>query len=182
MVLIPILLCLLLCSHKWSCGFLSVMLCNIHLDIWTLYHNLYACKCSLFLHSYCWCAQRLFLVLCDTDDADSNRLPTSQPLQRSDQMRGMCKQRLSSCHRLIWPQAHWLMMPKHQHKVIISTTGTLNFFTPLLWGRCFSKVDEGETKGGHRVGFGPRTTEAKDFFFLSRLWVKVIPAHPGRIN
>lgn len=89
-------------------------LCNIRHDTWILHHDLYLCKSSLcpaLPKRYCWSPHRLFLVPCDTDDVDSNRLPTSQQPQRSDQMKGMCKQGLSSCNRLIWPQALLLMRP-----------------------------------------------------------------------
>lgn len=89
----------------------------------------------------CWSPPRLFLELCDTDDVDSNHLPISQLLQRSDQMREMCKQGQSSFNSLIWPQALRLMRPKYQHWVIISTSEALNFFTPRLWGHCCSHDD-----------------------------------------
>lgn len=137
---------------------------------------------ALLFQRYCWSPWRLFLVPCDTDDVDSNRLPTSQPPQRSDQMRGMCKQGMSSCHSLIWPQALRLMRPKHQHRVIISTREALNFFTPCLWGHCCRKVDEVERKGrARRRGLSPKYA-GRLFFFLPRLLVNVIPAHPGWIN
>lgn len=135
---------------------------NIILGFYIITRMCVSVHYALLFQRYRWSPQRLFLVLCDTDDVDSNRLPTSQLLQRSDQMRGMCKQRLSSCHSLIWLQALWLMRPKHQRRVIILSREALNFFTPCRWG----KVGKEDKKGGQTVGFCPQSRQDKFFFFF----------------
>lgn len=143
------------------------------------------CMCSLCPCSskrYCWSPRRLFLVPCDTDDVDSNHLPTSQPPQRSGQMKGMCKQGLSSCNRIM-PQALQLMRPKHQQRVIISTREALNFLTPRLWGRCCSTVDEVQKKGRARCRvMSPKYAEW--LFSSSRVswWMQLLHALGELIN
>lgn len=98
----------------------------------------------------------------DSDDVDSSCLPTSQLMQKTDQMKGRRKQGLFFCQGLIHPQALQLIRPKRQHR---STGGALSEDTAA------ARYNEVEREGG---ALSPKYAE-----LLPVHLVNAIPAHTG---
>lgn len=140
---------------------------NILNDIWILHHNLYLSKCLLCPalsekgtadpHRGYFCCRVTLMML------TAIAFPHHSHRKGQTKWEGCVSKACPPCHSLIWPQALWLMRPKHQHRVIISTREALNFFTLCLWGHCCSKTGEG---GARCWGLSPKYAGERLFFFF----------------
>lgn len=112
--------------------------------------------------------QRLFLVPCDTDDADSNRLPTSHSLRKGQTK---WKGRVSEACP---PAAAWSGLRRSGWWGLNISTGSLFQLEKHLTSSlsvsedtAAARYDKVERKGGHGVGFCPQSTTEWLFFFPS---------------